>query len=89
MWKAVEYGVLDSDFLVTTDLGKVSVRGILANPVLYDGMLVPDPLEPSYDGGRKVGIIYTDGKPQIWSFARGGRSFRLLADNVSFEEPYE
>ena len=89
MWKAVEYGVLDSDFLVTTGRGKVSVREILANPVRYDGMLVPDPLEPSYDGGRKVGIIYTDGKPQIWSFARGGRSFRLLADNVWFEEPYE
>ena len=62
MWKAVEYGVLDLDFLVTTGRGKVSVREILANPVRYDGMLVPDTLEPSYDGGRKVGIIYTDGK---------------------------
>ena len=78
MWRAVEEGLLEPDFLVVTDLGKVSVRDMLANPEAYDGLQIPDPLEPDYDGGRKVAIIYLDQNPQIWSFARGGRLLRLI-----------
>ncbi len=62
------------------------MREILADPKKFDYEHIPDPLEPDYDGGRLVAIIYTTGKPLIWSFARGGRSLRMLQSNESFED---
>lgn len=85
VWKAVEHGVLEPDFPVTLRRGhKVTVREILADPEKYHGKDIPDPLEPTYDGGRLVAAIYTDGLPHIWSFAHGGRALRMLDDYTRF-----
>ncbi len=63
--------------IMLADGAEVTVRDILMNPTVYDRAPCFDPLEPDYDGGRVVGRIHTYGVPNIFSFAHGGRTFRL------------
>jgi hypothetical protein len=78
MWDAVDGGVLKPEFKVNMGSGVVTVGELLDHCTEdYHGFQIPDPLEPDYDGGRTVAIIYLDHNPLIFSFARGGRTFRL------------
>lgn len=79
---AIDSQVLFGDFiLLCKDGKKVTVGEILDNPKVWHGALFADPLEPEY-GNHDHSIarvnLYTGGRPQIHSFAHGGRRFRLL-----------
>ena len=55
-----------------------TVEEILANKFDYNELLCLDPIEPEYDDGRLVGKLYLNQqKPKLYSFARGGRAYRL------------
>jgi hypothetical protein len=58
----------------------VSVAEILSNPAKYHRMTCLDPLEPEYNDHSIVGVIYTDGKPNIHSQAHGGKTYFLKSD---------
>jgi len=88
--RAVENSTLSGDFTVQIIEGNepraVTVVEVLDDPSRYDGMLTLDPLEPDYDGGRVVGKLYTAGaRPNLFSFAHGGRTFRLMRQPARIE----
>ena len=84
---------LPPDFMLTveSDDGWITatVADILAGRDQYHGRPCLDPLEPDYDGGRAVGILYTDGRPLVYSHAHGGRTFPLSeVDSVDRRSAY-
>ncbi|MEI4488260.1 hypothetical protein V8J36_18870 [Frigidibacter sp. MR17.14] len=90
--RAVEKGELFGSFKIIVlrrEEGKtrretVTVKEILADREAFDGLETLDPLEPGYKGGRVIGKLLLDGAPRLHSFARGGRTYSLIArDRVS------
>lgn len=64
---------------VDDELVEVTVGTVLINKFEYHELLCLDPIEPDYDGGRLVGKLYLDQKqPILYSFARGGQSYKLF-----------
>jgi len=78
--RAVDGGLLTGEQVITLAGGEeVSVGELLLNPAIYHGQLTLDPIEPDYNGGRAVGRIHLyNGRPNIHSFAHGGRTFALI-----------
>lgn len=78
--RALETSTLTGDFVITLHDGQeVSVGDILDNPSKYHGQTTKDPLEPDYSGGRTVGKLYLyNGRPNLYSQAHGGKSFKLI-----------
>lgn len=82
--RGIDGGALADDWVMWVDdeageFVPVTVREILANPTCYHRRVCLDPLEPDYDGGRPVAMLFTLGGPaRVHSFARGGRTFRLM-----------
>lgn len=78
--RAVEGKLLTGEQIITLESGDdVTVGEILLNPALYHGALTLDPIEPDYNGGRAVGRIYLySARPNIYSFAHGGRTFAMI-----------
>jgi hypothetical protein len=57
--RAVLGGVLENDFQITLpSRHTVSVRTIRANLPRYEGMQIPDPLEPDYRDGSLCAVIF-------------------------------
>ena len=57
---------------------EISVADILADPERFHGCKTLDPIEPEYDHGRAVGRLYLmQGRPTLYSFARGGKTYKL------------
>lgn len=79
--KAARMDTLTADFVlyVGSERKPVTVAEVLADPERYHGARCADPIDPDYDGGRLVGKIYTDGVPNVYSYARGGHSFKIRA----------
>ena len=81
--KALDYGVLKGDFKITVvdssvEL-EVSINEILDDPPRYHGRLTKDPIEPDYQNGKVVGKLYLLGsRPNLFSFAHGGRNYKLV-----------
>lgn len=82
--QAYNGGDLTGDFqIIAVDNGTetpVTVSEILSNPGKYHRMTCLDPLEPEYNDHSIVGVIYTDGKPNIHSQAHGGKTYFLKSD---------
>lgn len=78
--RALDYATLAGDFIVYLEDGNgVTVGEILDHPTQYHRVKTKDPIEPDYDGGRTVGILYLfDGSPRLYSQAHGGKSYRLI-----------
>jgi hypothetical protein len=58
----------------------VTVGTILRRKAEFDGMKTLDPIEPEYDGYRVVGKLFLSGPvPTLFSFARGGSTYKLVA----------
>ena len=82
--RAVENDVLGATFPIEVELGPgtyetVTIGRILSDRAGFHGRRTRDPIEPGYDGGRTVGKLFLlDCRPTLFSFARGGRSFRLI-----------
>lgn len=82
--RAVSGAVLAGDFPVTVQgadgvLAVVTVGQLLDAPAQYHGSLTLDPIEPDYEGRKVVGKLYLMGsRPTLYSFAHGGRTFKLL-----------
>ena len=78
------------DFLLKFDRhGWVSVADVLADLKKYDRATLADPLEPDYNGGRNVAILYANigkGRSIIHSFAHGDKVYRLHAQSGSNSE---
>lgn len=76
---AVERQELSRDWDIHLDDGSaVTVADILAAPGDYHRKTCADPLEPDYNGGKNIAIIYTDAPPfRIRSQAHGGIDYRL------------
>lgn len=91
--RALDLQVLSGDFPVEIERAPehfetVSVEAILADRATFHGCLTRDPLEPDYDGGRVTGKLFLlDSRPTLFSFARHGRSFRLIAAPKRIEVP--
>jgi hypothetical protein len=59
---------------------EVTVAEILRHKKDFDGAKTLDPLEPEYDNGRAVGKLFLNGAtPSLHSFARGGATYKLVA----------
>lgn len=80
--RAVNGAVLCGDYPVMLDDGvTVTVADMLKDPSTFHGRLTYDPLEPDYDGGRIVGKAYLiGGRPNLYSQAHGGKSYRLIKE---------
>lgn len=82
--RGVEGGVLTDDWViwVSDEAGEfvpVTVGEVRANRKRYHRRVCLDPLEPDYDGSRPVAMLFLLGGPEcVHSFARGGRTFRLM-----------
>ncbi len=76
---AVERQELSRDWEIHLDgSGAVTVADILAAPGDYHRKTCADPLEPDYNGGKNIAVIYTDARPfRIRSQAHGGIDYRL------------
>jgi hypothetical protein len=58
---------------------ELTVGRVLDDPYRWHGMRTLDPLEPEYDGGRPTGKLYLVGaRPNLFSFAHGGCTFKLV-----------
>lgn len=82
--EAVENSVLRARFPIEVEVApgrfeSVTVGRILDHRARYHGRATRDPIEPDYDRGRAVGKLFLlDPRPTLYSFARGGRGFRLI-----------
>lgn len=91
--RALDRQVLSGAFLVEVEVSPgifedTTVEHILENRTAFHGRLTRDPLEPDYDGGRAVGKLFLlDARPILFSFARHGRSFRLVLTPLRIEVP--
>ena len=66
-----------------TEFLVVSVEDILNDKFKYHNMLCLDPVEPDYDNKRVVARLFVNqSTPCIYSYARGGRTFKLM--NVQY-----
>lgn len=79
---ALDGSPLSGDFVLEVatenDIEAVTVAEILSAPERYDRAKTRDPLEPEYDGGRLVGMLFLDGPVKtLHSFARGGATYQL------------
>ena len=78
LWRAHQRGELPRSWPITLATGETVTVGFLLDEGRpdYDRERCCDPIEPEYDGGRDVGMIFLDdGRAGIWSYARGGRYF--------------
>lgn len=82
--KALNYDTLEGDFVLRLKDGTTAtVRDVLRRRDQFHGQICFDPLEPDYDGGRLVGILYLDGKtPKLHSQAHGGKTYFLAKHRV-------
>jgi hypothetical protein len=90
---AVEGGALEGSFILTVIKdGKeiqVSVDDILDEPATYHESDTLDPLDPDYDGRRKVGRLYLDGEEGVLhSFAHGAKKYTLVKSSSEINGPY-
>ena len=81
--RALEFGTLGGDFIIKLVINgkfcETSVGEILDDPIKYHGAQTLDPIEPEYCDHKAVGKLYTIGaRPNLHSFAHGGRTFKLL-----------
>ena len=79
--RALRGGTLGDDFEITLPSGHaVSVRTIRANMPHYEGVQIPDPLEPDYRDGSLCAVIFRWG---VFSQAHGG--YRLQFSDTWIE----
>jgi len=89
--RALEHKTLSGDYplVVVHDDGTqetVTAGRVLDAHDTYHGLLTLDPIEPDYDGGRATGKLYLMGaRPVLYSFAHGGRTFKLNRQLASIE----
>lgn len=77
---SLESKILPSDYMLPINEG-VSVLEVYRNKDIYNGIYIPDPLEPEYDNGRKVAYLsYYEEKNEfkIYSHAHGGCWYKLM-----------
>lgn len=78
--KALESSSLTGDFVITlaADNRQVTIAEVLADPDRYDNAATLDPIEPEYHNYSAKGVLYlTDGSPNLYSQAHGGKNYRL------------
>lgn len=80
--RALDTGVLPPNLLLEVELdGKVenvTVSDVLRAPSRYDRARTRDPIEPAYDNGRLVGMLFLSGSTKtLHSFARGETTYQL------------
>lgn len=76
---AIERRELTGDFDIQFDDGATaSVREILADPAAFHKKTCADPLEPDYNGGHNIAVVFADRHPvRIHSQAHGGIDYVL------------
>lgn len=80
--RALDLGVLGGDFVIHVEkdakITTLTVGEALDNPNRWHGAHTLDPVEPDYDGRRRVGRLFLlQARPVLHSFAHGGRAYRL------------
>lgn len=77
---------LAGDWLVELDDGTaVTAAEVMADRQRFHGMTCADPLEPDYNGGKNVAIIYSNSTPPIiYSHAHGGMNYQLPTDTAEW-----
>jgi hypothetical protein len=82
---AIDNGALLADFVLTTEAGvSVTVGELLLDRAKWDGTRFADPIEPTYNNDQRIAkaFLQDPGRPRIYSFAHGGRSFTLHAQSM-------
>ena len=81
---ALDKRILEPDFIVMvrptgeTAYIPILVRDILKSRLRYHRAVTLDPLEPDYNSGAEVGMLFLDGRvPVLYSMAHGGATYRL------------
>lgn len=85
-------GHLNGDFQIDVEqegvIETVTVSEILQNRDRWNGCKTRDPLEPDYDEGRLVGRLFLmQSQPALYSFAHGGRSYKLRRTTERIQIP--
>ena len=82
---SLDHQALESDFIIYTKIGDVTIHEIMSDVKKWHGMTCKDPIEPDY-GSNTVGKIYCDqDMPYINSNAHGGCKYKLFdAAGVGF-----
>ncbi len=80
--RAVEFGVLSGDYVVTVIEGSqpcdVTVGEILDDPARFHHAMTLDPIEPEYLGHKVIGKLFLySARPNLYSFAHGGTTYKL------------
>ena len=79
--RACEDSVLQGDFVLIPEEGaRVTVSEILKQPDKWHGKRFADPLEPTYRQDNRIARadLQPDSKAIIYSYAHGGRVYRLI-----------
>jgi hypothetical protein len=88
--RSLEDATLSGSFLLDVEVDgavlQLTVSEILTDRNKYDGCLTRDPIEPEYDNSRLVGKLYLHSpRPRLFSFAHGGKTYRLQQTKTSRE----
>lgn len=81
--------ILEPDFIVFArpvgekTFASVTVKEILEQHTRFRRAITLDPLEPDYNGGAEVGILFLDGRTRLLhSMAHGGATYRLRSERT-------
>ena len=84
---ALETGQLSGDYVLHViekgGVSSVSVADILGDPARFHRAKTLDAIEPDYDGGRAVGMLFLNGPTKrLHSFARGEKTYTLTRNVI-------
>lgn len=89
---AVEERKLGSEFILMvrrcgeSAFKAKTVHEVLSDRLGYHRALTLDPIEPDYNGGAEVGILFLDGRqPTLHSMAHGGATFQLQVSRTMID----
>ncbi len=80
--RALDTRVLPPEFQLEVEIDRkienLTVSDVLRNPSRYERARTRDPIEPDYDNGRLVGMLFLSGiNKSLHSFARGETTYQL------------
>jgi hypothetical protein len=86
---ALNANILEPDFIILArpageaEFLPITVKEVLKDRPRFHRAITRDPLEPDYNGGAEVGILFLDGNTTVLhSLAHGGATYRLRSEKV-------
>ncbi len=84
---ALDTKLLPNDYILPVN-GGITVLEVYKDLESHNGIYIKDPVEPDYDGGRKVAYLFFDDNNQefkIYSHAHGGNWYKLMQQDSTIK----